>query len=104
MKILIPGHKYELQNYDNPGHPGQVIQFIHKVPLVEGHPELTTVSDGTTNEEVMAVLIDRLTVMNQKLPSRETSIQITKIEEALMWANKRTAERKARGVEGTMAK
>ena len=33
--------------------------------------------------------------------SRETALAITKIEEAVMWLDKRTADRKERGVEGT---
>lgn len=61
MKILTPGHRYELSNFDNPGHPGQVLQFIEKVPLTgEGVPEgaLKTVNDGTTNEELLRVLTE----------------------------------------------
>lgn len=95
MKILTPGHKYELSNFEGT-EPTQTLQFIQK----EGEP-LTTVHDGTTNEEVLSMLIDRMRFLQNKLPSRETAIAITKCEEALMWLNKRTAERKARGVEGT---
>lgn len=32
---------------------------------------------------------------------RENAIAITKLEEALLWLNKRTRDREARGVEGT---
>lgn len=95
MKVLTPGHKYELSNFEGT-EPTQTLQFIQK----EGEP-LTTVHDGTTNEEVLSMLIDRMRFLQNKLPSRETAIAITKCEEALMWLNKRTAERKARGVEGT---
>jgi hypothetical protein len=38
--------------------------------------------------------------LNGKFPCRENSIAITKLEEALMWLNKRTADRVKRGVEG----
>ncbi len=41
---------------------------------------------------------------NKELPSRENSIVITKLDEALMWLNKRTMDRKNRGVEGTSRK
>lgn len=107
MKTLTPGHKYELENYDNPGHPGQVIQFIEKVPLSgEGVPEgaLQTISDGTTNEEFLRVLIDRLNFQQAKLPCRENAIAITHFETGLLWLEKRTADRKARGVEGMQLK
>ena len=38
--------------------------------------------------------------LNKELPSRETSMAITKLEEALMWLDKRTRDREERGVEG----
>jgi len=37
---------------------------------------------------------------NSKFCCRENAIAITKLEEALLWLNKRTADREARGVEG----
>ena len=56
--------------------------------------------NGVTNETVLAALIHRTKGLNAKFPSRQNSIAITKMEEALMWFENRTAERKARGVEG----
>lgn len=103
MKTLTPGHKYELENFENPGQPGQTLQFIEKAPVEEGSAILKTVNDGTTNEDVLKVLIDRLKNLGAKFPSRQNSLAATKLEEALMWLENRTAERKARGVEG-MAK
>lgn len=103
MKILTPGHKYELQNFDQPASPGQTLQFIEKRPNplgAEGALEL--VNDGTTNEEVLKVLIDRLGTMNAKLPNRDTSIAITHLEDALMRLERRTRERQSRGLEGKM--
>lgn len=38
------------------------------------------------------------------LSSRETSTAITKLDEALMWLNKRAEDRKLRGVQGTYQK
>lgn len=101
MKILRPNHRYELQNFDQQADPGQVIQFIEKEQVTSDSPNLVTIHDGTTNEEVLRVLIDRLRGLGAKLPSRENSIAVTKLEEALMWLEKRTADRKARSVEGT---
>jgi hypothetical protein len=99
MKILTPGHKYILQNFENTNN-GQTIQFIEKTQSKEESPKLETVNDGTTNEELLAVLIDRLSFLNGKFPCRENSIVLTKLEESLMWLNKRTNDRIARGVEG----
>lgn len=98
MKIIREGHRYELDSFENTN--SQQIQFIEKEPLDEGSTELKTVYDGTTNEEVLRVLIDRCSYSRTKFPSRETALAITKMEEALMWLEKRTANRKDRGVEG----
>jgi len=101
MKVLTPGHRYELEYFEQPAGPGQTLQFIEKQPDPHGGDEMVTINNGTTNEEVIKMLIDRLKTMQGKVPSRETAIVITKLEEALMWCEKRTADRKARGVEGT---
>ncbi len=102
MKVITIGHKYELDSFE--GGTPQTIQFIEKRPESEGSTKLVTVNDGTTNEELLAVLIDRIGYLNGKFPCRENSIAITKLDEALLWLNKRTADRKARAVEGTNAK
>jgi hypothetical protein len=102
MKIITTGHKYELASFENG--PAQTLQFIEKVmaPVQSEQVShaLVTVNDGTTNEEVLRVLIDRLQYLNGKFPCRENAIVITKLEESLMWLNKRTADRQARSVEG----
>jgi hypothetical protein len=98
MKVLRLGHRYELESFEG-GQP-QTLQFIEKAPIEEGSTEFATVFDGTTNEEVLAVLLDRLNTLNAKFPCRENALAITKIEEASMWLNRRTENRKARGVEG----
>lgn len=98
MKVIKEGHLYELDSFD--GTNTQQIQFIEKMPITQDSIELRTVRDGTTNEEVLKVLIDRLQNLGRKFPCRENSVAITKLEEALMWLNKRTEERKSRGVEG----
>jgi hypothetical protein len=59
-----------------------------------------TYIDGTTLESVLSLSIHRLQDLNSRFVCRENSIAITKMEEALMWLNKRTENRVARGVEG----
>lgn len=41
--------------------------------------------------------------LNKKFPCRENAVTITKLDEALMWQEKRTKDRLARAVEGTSA-
>lgn len=98
MKIITTGHQYQLASFE--GSLPQTLQFIEKVPVSDGSKELRTVHDGTTNEEVLKALIDRLQYLNGKFPCRENAIVITKLEESLMWLNKRTADRQVRSVEG----
>lgn len=100
MKVLTEGHLYELENFEDKTQQGQRLQFIQKEPIGDDKGTLRTVSDGTTNEEILAMLIDRMKVLGSKFPCRENSIAITKMEEALMWMEKRTRDRLARGVEG----
>lgn len=104
MKIQTPGHRYELSNFELPDSTGQVIQFIEKIPKAPGGTELVTVSDGTTNEELLRVLIDRMNFLQSKFPCRENAIAITHFETGFLWLEKRTADRKSRGVEGKQIK
>jgi hypothetical protein len=60
MKVNIPGHNYELANFENKEAQGQILQFIQKEPISPGSSELVTIHDGTTNEEVLKVLINRM--------------------------------------------
>ena len=80
------------------GSPEQVLTFIRKEPR-DG--VFATVEDGTTNEEVLKVLIDRIQALNAKAACRENATCLTHLETALLWLEKRTRDRMARGVEGT---
>lgn len=104
MKNNVAGHQYELSNFEQKDQPGQILQFIHKEPKEEGSTELVTISDGTTNEEVLEVLINRMNFLQSKFPCRENALVITKLEESLMWLNKRTQDRLKRNVEGKQLK
>lgn len=99
MKTLIEGHRYEVANHES---GTQIIQFIHKeLDPVQSEPgKLITISDGTTNEELLNVLIDRMEFLQRKFPCRENALVITKLEESLMWLEKRTRNRVKRNVEG----
>lgn len=121
-RVVADGHAYELENFENPSAPGQVLKFIEKQPakhkpecnaVKDAHSEcdcglkdgqLETVMDGTTNEEVLKCLIHRCGCLYARFSSRETSIAITNMEQALMWLEKRTRDRIARGVEGKALK
>lgn len=56
--------------------------------------------NGVTNEALLSILIHRTEVLNKRFPCRENSLAVTKMQEAKMWFDKRTSDRKERGVEG----
>jgi hypothetical protein len=98
MQEIIPGHRYELANHEGVA-PPQQLQFIQKEPG-ENPGELVTIRDGTTNEEVLRMLIHRLKFLQNAFPCRENAIVITHLETGLLWLEERTKNRVARGVEG----
>jgi hypothetical protein len=95
MRVIELGHGYELKNFERCPNPD-----LHNALWFVKMDEDGVYHNGTTNEEVLAVLVNRMRYLNDKFPCRENSIVITKLEEALMWLERRTADRSARGVEG----
>lgn len=62
-------------------------------------------ANGVSNESLLAVVEDRLVGFQAgKFACRENAVALTKLQECMMWLQKRTRDRKARGVEGTLQK
>jgi hypothetical protein len=58
--------------------------------------------NGAFVETVLAATLQRIQFYQEgRFKCRENAIAITKIEEALLWLDKRTRDREARQVEGT---
>lgn len=102
MKVLREGHKYALAGFEDVNNT-QEIQFIEKVP-VEGTTTLETLNDGTTNEEVIEMLLHRMHYLQNKFPCKENISAINHLEGALKALNSRNADRKKRNVEGKQIK
>lgn len=61
--------------------------------------------NGTTQEALLAIIIDRLrSFQSGPYSCRDNAIALTHCEDALMWLQRRTRERIKRGVEGTNQK
>lgn len=61
--------------------------------------------NGISNEALLAIVEDRLLgFQSGPYACRENALALTKIQEAMMWLQKRTRDRLARGVEGTNQK
>ncbi len=70
-----------------------------------GNPPNMEKHNGAFVEGVLQAALGRLQFFQaSKFACRENAIAITKIEEALHWLDHRTADRKARNVEGTHTK
>jgi len=113
MKVITPGHYYGLENVEQGStyFKEQSLFFIQKTkrkdapPIVQklrpGDPEeFITVQNGTTNEEVLRVLIDRLKFLDEKFPCLENKHAINHLTYALRWFELRTKDRQKRDVEG----
>lgn len=85
-----------------PGHLYNLLFGRNKLPISfqDGAVKEVGKRNGWQNEELLVILIDRMKFLHVQFPCRENALAITKLEEALMWLEKRTADRKARGVEG----
>lgn len=86
--------------------------FVHGVgieihwqngPLGRGNDRIAP--NGAFVETVISAVIQRIeyyqTATDGKFKCRENALAITKLEEALLWLNKRTIDRENRQVEGT---
>jgi hypothetical protein len=68
-------------------------------------PLKETPPNGLSNEALLAIVEDRLIgFQTGPFACRENAIALTKLQESMMWLQKRTRDRMARGVEGTNAK
>jgi len=77
---------------------GVLIEFQNG-PLQENPP------NGLSNEALLAIVEDRLLgFQSGQFACRENAVALTKLQEAMMWLQKRTRDRMARGVEGTNSK
>ena len=61
----------------------------------------TTERNGVFIEDLLIVAYVKLDEYNKGLPSRENSLALNKIEEAILWLTARKAECEHRGVYGT---
>lgn len=92
----------EVNDIDGTGHAykigGGSLTFLRK-EQIGTHFEV--VHSGSTNEEVIEVLIDRIGKLNQKLPCRENREVLICLHKAMTWLESRTRKRIEEGVENT---
>lgn len=106
-------HHLVVRVLDNPGEGGAC--HVYEIDLDHGRDGMEvfpirfqlglvaeTDVNGVTQEALLAIVIDRLRgFQTGRYACRENAIALTHFEEGLMWLQRRTRLRIARGVEGT---
>ena len=95
-------HVYSGVNGPNPEEPDALASVeVCEIRFQDGHPGEVGYN-GILDSALLAVLIDRLKgFQSGPFSSREGAIALTKLEEALLWMDKRVANRTAQGVMNT---
>jgi hypothetical protein len=94
----------ELNTFDatrDPARASRLMRACCDIRFQDGNPADGV--NGISNETLLAIVEDRLTgFQSGQFATRECAVALTKIQEAMMWLHKRTRDRAARGVEGTL--
>jgi len=78
---------------------------VHQSISFQNGPIQEVGVNGVSNEALLAIVEDRLLgFQSGEYACRENAVALTKIQEAMMWLQKRTLDRIRRGVEGTNQK
>jgi len=89
MKVLDPGHKYLVDSYDG-GEPTQITFMKREGP---GYPGNVGHYPGTNCQELLRVLIDRITYLDNQIPHYNNSASLDKLREVLWLFEERAANR-----------
>ena len=94
-------HVYKIHGPKSLDDQGSQFPDAQCVKFQDG-PILEAGVNGISGEALLAIVEDRLICFQSgQYACRENAVALTKIQEAMMWLQKRTRDRMARGVEGT---
>ena len=94
MKVLDPGHRYELAHLD--GKRKQTLTFVKRKGAM--YPGNKSAHEGTNVQEVLRACVDRLLYVNGQIPSEHTHLARLNIEGAIFELEQRAAERHGRSM------
>ena len=121
MRFLIRGNPHtKISVMDEPGMGGACHKYAigrEVEPRIEGEPEVPAGEfghvdfqngpikengvNGCHQEDLLAIVMDRLQSFQRgQFACGENAQALVKVQEAMMWLNKRTSDRISRGVEG----
>lgn len=97
-------HVYAVEYCLNPGTAAGGTSPLARIQFQNG-PVKEAGINGISNEALLAIVEDRLIgFQSGEFSCRENAVALTKLQESMMWLQKRTRDRVARGVEGTSQK
>lgn len=91
MRVLDLGHTYELDTLDGGG--TELLLFVKRNNPPEKFPGNKSAYPGTTIQEVMRAVIDRLKYVNNQVPCEETALSVEKARSIIWLLEKRAAQR-----------
>ena len=102
-------HRYKISGFDTESNSSEDSGYLggskSMILLFQKGPIKEVGVNGVTHEALLTVVIDRLrSYQASPFSCRENAIALTHLEDALMWLQRRTRARIARGVEGTHEK
>lgn len=106
FEVLEHGHAYTVPMYIVVDRQGLVPANWNSTPIqfVRGSKDPEDADQrkpGTLHEHLMAMMIYDLQLKQQEVPSRETALAITNLQQALFWLRQRQLDRQLRQVLGT---
>jgi len=95
MKVLDPGHAYQLQYLDGPQDKGwDTLVFVKREG--ENYPGNVGHHAGTTMQEVLRALIDRVQYVNGQVPDPTNEQVLQHLRSAIWYLELRAARRHGR--------
>lgn len=105
LRILVldePGQGNACHEYVIDQHATENVNPIQTSIRFQNGPIQEFGVNGISNEALLSIVEDRLLgFQSGKFACRDNAVALTKLQECLMWLQRRTRERMQRGVEGT---
>lgn len=106
--IVENGTHYQLPEYEVLDGKGiELVDSVLDIRFARGSKlkdEPVERREGTLHEHLLSMMIHDLKYKGTLVPSRENSLVVTKLEEALFWLEERTKMRELQGTLGTYKK
>lgn len=94
MRVTSPGHRYQLSHLDDPCRGFSVLTFVKR--MGDGYPGNVSRHPGTTCQEVLRALIDRVEYLDGQQRSSHNDVILDSLRTALWSFEARAAGRHGR--------